>query len=329
MARLGLDATGFEKNMAKANSQAENFGKQTLGALKGQIAGAFSVAALVGFTKSVIDHVDKIGDLAEQYNLTTDAVQKLMILAGRSGVEFEKFGNLLLKISELRAKAMKPGKDGEEARGQFGKFGVDYKGPLLDVATQLSVALGGKTDDATALEMVSIKGAKALSVLKGIQDIGRISIVNASEVANVSSLSDALGDLWRNLKGFAATSFASPIGALIDAGGNPALARERYQQRLRDSLKKPEAVVEPEPKKEAVKKANKAVEAIRFQSSAAGNITAAGGYFLGSSQTAAMDIAKQALDLAKRQLDANARTARSTEKIANEGVTVREDPTDP
>jgi hypothetical protein len=317
--------------MAKANSQAENFGKNTLSALKGQIAGAFSVAALVGFTKSVVDHVDRIGDLAEQYNLTTDAVQKLMILSGRSGVEFEKFGNLLLKISELRAKAMKPGKDGEEARGQFGKFGVDYKGPLLDVATQLSVALGGKTDDATALDMVSTKGAKALSVLKGIQDIGRVSIVNAAEVANVSSLSDAVGDLWRNVKGFAATSFFSPIGALIDAGGNPALARERYQQRLRDSLKKPEAVVEPveEPKKEAVKKANKAVEAIRFQSSASGNITAAGGYFLGSGQTAAMDIAKQALDLAKRQLDANARTARSTEKIANKGVTVIEDPTDP
>jgi hypothetical protein len=146
----------------------------------------------------------------------------------------------------------------------------------------------------------------------------------------VSSLSDAVGDLWRNVKGFAATSFFSPIGALIDAGGNPALARERYQQRLRDSLKKPESVVEPveEPKKEAVKKANKAVEAIRFQSSASGSITAAGGYFLGSGQTAAMDIAKQALDLAKRQLDANARTARSTEKIANKGVTVIEDPTD-
>ena len=78
-----------------------------------------------------------------------------------------------------------------------------------------------------------------------------------------------------------------------------------------------------------IKSLARAVEASAFQSSAGGSVTAAGGYFLGSGQTAAMDLAKQALDLAKRQLDANARTARSTEKMANQGVTVREDPTDP
>jgi hypothetical protein len=58
-----------------------------------------------------------------------------------------------------------------------------------------------------------------------------------------------------------------------------------------------------------------------FKSSASGSIAAAGGYFLGSGQTAAMDLAKQALDIAKK-------TEMNTARIANQGVTIKQDQND-
>lgn len=347
MARLGLDATGFEKNMSRADSQVTRFGSRTLGQLKGQLAAAFSVAAVTQFGRAVLNHADRIGDLAEQYNLTTDAVQELMAMAGKTGVEFEKFGNLILKIAQLRERALAPGAAGDGVRSQFAQFGIgaDKLGASaisnMELATMWSVALKGATDNATALDMVSTRGIKALSVLQGIKDLGPISIIDKEEVETLSRMNDILGEMWRTTLNFGAKAITRgkdvydvvkedpwwlAEGFLEYFGGGgyqgkdlaptgPITAQELASARDAMGNKK---------KPPTFGRASR-VTPDAFQSSASGSITAAGGYFLGSGQTAAMDLAKQAVDLAKKTLDANARTAKATEKVANQGVTVREE----
>ena len=378
MARLGLDATGFEKNMAKADSRVNHFGKQTLGALKGQLAAAFSFGAIAAGINQAVESASKLNDQTAKLGVGTKFFQEWAFGAKQAGSSSEELAGFLEKLAVARTKALGGGASENKAFEQFGISLKDLQsGSLEDIAAKVSKAFeGGNPQEFIAsLRVIGGRGAGGLipAFADGMDDAAKqaqeLGLVLSDET--IQSL-DALGDKFDIIKAqfnvgfsqigtwaakawgdafnaaekyFQATiqfgvgfrqgngikdsinrAVASSLTA-VDETGKTQDSEEAAFKRLQDNKRKSRLAA---PDFSGVKSAvNKAVEASQFQSYARGNITAAGGYFLGSGQTAAMDIAKQALDLAKRQLDANARTARSTEKIANEGVTVREDPTDP
>ena len=105
LVKLGIDSTQFEMGIKRAQGLGEKFGTSFKGAVASKLGAALSVAAIAAFTKNVIESADKIKDLSEQLNLTTDEIQRLEILAGETGVTFDKFGSVLAKFEQIRLKA--------------------------------------------------------------------------------------------------------------------------------------------------------------------------------------------------------------------------------
>ena len=326
LVKMGLETTEVTLGVKRVESAftglAQNVGKSL-----GIFGFGTAILALGKLAQMGVKAADTVGDLAEQYALTTEEVQKLQALSGRTGVDFEKFGNLLLKISELRAKALTPGEDGQKARDQFASFGVDLNRPLLDVATQLSVALKGQTDNAAALDMVSVRGVKALSVLRGIKDLGPISLINKVEVDNLSKVDNLLGEIWRKI-GAGSAGVGSAFFELISSGGNIVKAREEYQRKLRESFKKTEPGAQPQLDVfgnpvggggaaargifakgadnktwlDSQKKENEAREPLLFRSSNPDAGAAGGAFYFGADRGARLDLGRQSVDLQRQTL---------------------------
>lgn len=425
MARLGLDATGFEKNMAKADSQVNKFAGQTLGALKASLASAFAMAVIIEKFKDAINYAGELTDQMKRLGVSSEFLQgwahglevagakaedltsfleKLAIarekaLGGDSG-SIASFAELKLTLEDLSktdlegiarkiAKLFTTGNPqqfikalrevgGKSAGALIPAFTEDIEaaareaeklGLVMDKKTRVALdALGDafstKAKRAKVFFAEMVKGAidaesRMISLTHAVAAFAQALFQSDSGGADSgikrTPLKDKVTDvtLSRYLReresgtgiigsGALATgdfirALFSDIGGQEDknmfsdpmkAGKNAYNVHEAMAKAAEEAALKADGFSAPggSPR---IKSLARAVEASAFQSSAGGSVTAAGGYFLGSGQTAAMDLAKQALDLAKRQLDANARTARSTEKMANQGVTVREDPTDP
>jgi hypothetical protein len=425
MARLGLDATGFEKNMAKANSQVENFSGKTLGALKASLASAFAVAVIIEKFKDAINYAGELTDQMKRLGVSSEFLQGWAHGLELAGAKAEDLTSFLEKLAVSREKAL-GGDSG--ALGSFAGLGVSLKdiestdleglarkiakvfttgkpqdfikslreiggrsagalipafveniedaereasklGLVMDKETRVALdALGDAFTTAGKKSKIFFAGlvksaidseSRLISLTKAVVDFSKTLIAEGkdnpenwtkrrpiSEVAHDAMTSRYLREResGTGLIGSGALALGDFIAAHFQDGGsgpgdqfanamksgkNAYALNEAIAKAQRDAALKADGASTAGDTPGRTSALARAVEASRFQSSAGGSITAAGGYFLGSGQTAAMDIAKQALDLAKRQLDANARTARSAEKIANEGVTVREDPTDP
>jgi hypothetical protein len=118
LARLGLNATGFQSGMKRAESAGTQFARN----LRNQVAGAFGVAAVTQFTRSVFNAADAIGDLRDQTNLTTKDIQEFQAIAGKSGLEITTLTQFIEKLREARREAQQ-GK--EEFRSVFNQMGID------------------------------------------------------------------------------------------------------------------------------------------------------------------------------------------------------------
>ena len=424
MARLGLDATGFEKNMAKADSQVNKFGNQTLSALKGQLAAAFSLAVVIDQFKSAINYAGELTDQMKRLGVSSEFLQGWTHGLELAGAKAEDLTSFLEKLSVSREKAL-GGDSG--ALGSFAGLGVSLKDiestDLEGLARKIAKVFttGNPQDFSKALREVGGRGAGALipafteDIEAAAEEAEKLGLVMDKKTRVAL---DALGDAFSTKAKKAKVFFANIVKGAIDAesrmisltqavaafakalfqsdsgGADSGIKRAPLKDKVTDItlsryLRERESgtgiigsgalatgdfiralfsdiggqedknmfsdpikagknaynVHEAMAKaaEEAALKADsfsapggsprikslaRAVEASAFQSSA-GGASSHGGYFLGSGQTAAMDLAKQALDLAKRQLTANERTATSADKIANQGVTVREDPTNP
>lgn len=120
LARLGLNSTGFHSGMKRAESAGVAFSNT----LKSRLAGAFSIAAVGAFTKSIINAADRLGDLSDQSQLTTDSIQELQAIAGKRGLEVETLIQFIEKLKEARREALAGKKDIE---GVFSQVGIDLE----------------------------------------------------------------------------------------------------------------------------------------------------------------------------------------------------------
>src|SRR5262245_453523 len=98
IARLGLDKSGFNAGLTAANKQVSKFG----GALKSQLAGAFSAAAVIAYTKHLIDFGSKINDTATKLGVGTKELQEYTYAAQQNGAELEDVAKAFKALSAAR-----------------------------------------------------------------------------------------------------------------------------------------------------------------------------------------------------------------------------------
>ena len=214
LAKLGLNATGFQSGLKRAESAGTAFSNS----LKTRIAGAFSVAAVATFTKSVIAAADKIGDLADQTGLAVDQIQELTAMAGKSGLEFPVFQQFIEKLRDARREAMDGKKEFESI---FSQVGIDAEelatitdpGELLQRFARGFAKFNEEGRNAIASAIGGTRaGGKLSSTIAAIgrgETSGELKFTER-QVAQASKIDNAAASLWRQTKVAVFNLFSNP-----------------------------------------------------------------------------------------------------------------------
>ena len=217
MARLGLDATGFEKNMAKADSQVSRFGTQTLGALKGQLAAAFSFAAINAGIHSAVENASKLNDQTARLGVGTKFFQEWAFGAKLAGSSSEELASFLEKLSVARTKALGGGASENKAFEQFGVSLDELKsGSLEGIASKVAKVFETGNPQKFIESLRTIGGRGAGGLISAFSDGMDDSAKKAQELGLVISdetiqALDDLGDRF-DIMAIKSTGFWSKVG---------------------------------------------------------------------------------------------------------------------
>lgn len=209
MARLGLDATGFEKNMAKADSQVTRFGTQTLGALKGQLAAAFSFGAIAAGINHAVESASKLNDQTARLGVGTKFFQEWAFGLKQAGASSEDLTGFLEKLSVARTKAL----GGSDSEGNaFKQFGISLK----------ELQSG-------SLESIAGKVAKAFESGNPQQFIESLRTIGGRGVGGlVSAFSDGMDDAAKQAQELGLVLTDETIQALDALGDRMDVNKERF-----------------------------------------------------------------------------------------------------
>ncbi len=223
VAKLLLDGTGFKAGMREAEKTAQKFGNNTLRDVKRSIAGAFSVAAVTAFAKSVIETGSRIQDLSDQFHVSVEEVQRLDFAAMQSGSTFEDWANALVKIG----KARKAAAGDEGIRNTFSAFGQSWErvnsAALSNdeiLRSMLQHSRGLSADARERADFDELAGKKAEKLLAILDDyrkgIPKGALISDEDVALLDKAGEALALMWRHIKAIGAGVLAGGLRRLVD-----------------------------------------------------------------------------------------------------------------
>ena len=245
LVKLGIDSTQFEMGIKRAQGLGEKFGTSFKGAVASKLGAALSVAAIAAFTKNVIESADKIKDLSEQLNLTTDEIQRLEILAGETGVTFDKFGSVLGKFEQVRLKATSGDQDALktlQALGFTTEQLFDIQLTTIDGAVKAAEAhvKSGKSAETTAamIEIYGLKLKTAASALADYNTTSKRALISSSDIDVLAKANTLLDEQFRIVKALAAPAIASGIKATASAIGGFTKPIESFSDKFDRTMRK-------------------------------------------------------------------------------------------
>ena len=150
----------------------------------GALAGIASIGALVGFTKNMLEVGDRIGKVAIQIGISSEALQKLQFAGEQSGVSTEALNKSLQKFARTIGEANSGMKLQKEAFQQLGISTKDLNGvtrPTVEILMDVVDALDKETDMATKAKLASDlfgrSGVELVPLLEqgsiGIKELGK------------------------------------------------------------------------------------------------------------------------------------------------------------
>lgn len=239
LVKLGLDSSAFEMGVKRAQSVGERFGSSFKTAIAGRLGAALSIAAIGAFTKNVIQAADEISDLSEQLNLTTDQVQRLQILAGETGVTFDKFGSVLSKFEQTRLKATSGDEDAIKTLKALGfttEQLYDAQISTIDGAVKVAEAFKNSGRSAeTSAAMTELYGLKLKVAGAALADYGTTSkrtLISQSDVDVLAKANTLLDEQLRIVKALAAPAIAAGVTATANAIKGATKPVQSFSERL-------------------------------------------------------------------------------------------------
>lgn len=161
LARLGLNATGFQSGLKRAESSGVAFSN----AIKSRLASAFSVSAVVAFGKSLTSELSKISDQAEQTRISIRGVQRIQNILSSGGLEFADITPLVSNLEKSADAAASGKSEFRELADIFEQMGLAASSfSLLEPEQQLlnfSKALQDFSEKDQARILRSVVGVKA------------------------------------------------------------------------------------------------------------------------------------------------------------------------
>ena len=220
LVKLGVDSTQFEMGIKRAQSASEKFGSSFKSAVTTKVGAALSVAAITGFAKELTGLSDEIKDLSEQFNLTTDEIQRLQILSGDTGISFEKLTSVLLKFEEARLKATS---GDEDALRRLEKLKISNEQLINPQLSNINLAVkagkahveSGRSAETTAamLELYGLKLKTAGAALAEYESTAGKTIISSENLDTLSRFNKLFDEQIRLIKALSAPVVASALVA--------------------------------------------------------------------------------------------------------------------
>lgn len=212
LAKLGLDATGYNSGLKRAESTAQAAGS----AMRKHLAQAFTVAAIGKLTHDVTKLAGKIKDSADQFGLTRQETQELMRVASDSGVSFEMLAQSINKVTRQRAMAAAGNKQSIESFEQLGialdrVLNADVRS--ADIFYEIGRLLNGANlaQQGAAIRIFGDESTKLFAAMKGIQALGPMVILTDDQIEKIDRAGKVLSHAKDDLMSMAAGQFSDVI----------------------------------------------------------------------------------------------------------------------
>jgi hypothetical protein len=224
LVKIGVDAVKFETDLKRLQSLGEKFGSSFKSAITSKLGQALSAGAVIGFTKHLMTAADEITDLAEQLNITTDEVQRLQILAGETGVSFDKLTSVLNKFEQARLKATSGDEEAIKTLQALGLSTEELNNSQLsnlELSVRVSQAYkdsGRSASTTTALtDLYGLKLKTAGAALAEYQSTAGRDLISKENLDTIAKGNNLFEEQVRHLKALASKPLADGITALADA----------------------------------------------------------------------------------------------------------------
>lgn len=188
-AKASLDGKDFEVGVKKLGNQVNQFGTSQLGALKGMIAGAFSVGAIVAFGRSLLQVANEMNQMGDALNLGMGSMVALKTIGAENMLNFNRMGQILGKLRNAQGDviALQP-KMLENLRAlnitqkEFVSLPVDQLLERIAIAYRES---GYATEEYSAICTIFEEriGPKTMSMLKVLADEGMVNLKKRTDEA--------------------------------------------------------------------------------------------------------------------------------------------------
>lgn len=164
VARLGLDATGFNSGLKRSQSAAERFGRNVNSSIKGYLAGAFAVG-VVG--RNFFEQISKAGEFRKQaqaLGISTEELQKYKYAADQTNASYDG----LLRANQRFAQALARARDGEEAYLEpLERLGFLQEDIANDDLSNSFLKLGDRVKDLTGKTQLTVQQSSDLQDVLG------------------------------------------------------------------------------------------------------------------------------------------------------------------
>jgi hypothetical protein len=208
MAMLGLDASGYELGIKRAQSVTDKFASSVGGGLKNRIASLFTLAAAEEGIRRIANYAGHIKDLSDRLEISTDAVQQWEGVVTKAGAKAEHVAGFFEKLAEAREKALGGGQGSAEATEAFKKLGVTHADLRSKRLEDIGLQIGNAVKDGDAqllvasLKEVGGKGASNLiaAFKSGLEEgFKEVSLIPPEKIAELDALGDRFSQIGKEL----------------------------------------------------------------------------------------------------------------------------------
>jgi uncharacterized small protein (DUF1192 family) len=222
---LGFDATAYKAGVKEVTSLTSSFQK-SISSIGGMIASAFSVGAVIAFTKSLLNTASQLQDTADAFGVGVESLQALKALAVESGVKFDEVSAALNRITKSQADALTgniPLKNSFQALN-ISMADLERLSPD-EIMQRIGVAIktGGRTaaETTAAFELLGTSSGQMMGFLEGLgsqgidpmiqkfKDLGMV--IDESMIQSLSNAEDALERFKIQSQGFVAKGLEGMI----------------------------------------------------------------------------------------------------------------------
>jgi hypothetical protein len=227
---LRADSAQLRSEFAKSSKRVGEFRKgisSTTKSLAAFAAGAIGIRAGVGIFSQLSEKFDRVGKLANRFNLPVEEVQKLSVAAELTGTNIEKLTAALTKSTVSGAEAANGIKTYADA---FAELGIDVDSFNSANATEkisiLSRSFATAKDEtqafAAAYRILGKSGADLIPLLRenadGVERLtGSLGTLSNEEIKSIEAFNDSMTLLKANLQAELGRAFAQDLDAVQES----------------------------------------------------------------------------------------------------------------